>query len=138
MPVKGSRILSMLRRFLNIFCLVGLIVLVWMAVVSQFWGGVWSEPTGTGFIRLDSRGVFLNYGYYQRWSVPYSDLAEWSVNDITMRPQFLLRSGYFWFLLPWWLLLAALGLPMALIWRLTRRRKEPVGAFPIEPTVKSK
>ena len=128
---------AMVRRFLRISCVVGLVGLCGLALVSQIWGGVWSLPSGAGFVRWDQRGLFIDHGYYQRWGVPYRDLAEWSINDLLMPPHLLQRSECVWLFLPWWLLLTTLGLPMAIIGRLTRRRKVLHG-FPIEPTAKPK
>ena len=140
----------MFRRFFRIFCVVGLVVIVAMAVVGQFAifflrtpsceiatgpGGVGliytrPEPPMPAFPNVPAFGTnskVHNYGTIL--------LSEWRVRDLFELPTF--QGGRNKLVsLPWWLLLAAWILLTALVWRLTRRCKIGHG-FPIEPTVKS-
>ena len=120
---------AMFRRLLRIFCVVGLVVIVGMAVLTLFWGFAFWGPFG-GFLE-DQRGVH----YFENrceWQLVGGPLRHWEISDRLGMPSFI--SFLF---LPWWFLILTWSLFTALIWFLTRRRKIGQG-FPVEPTVKSK
>lgn len=94
--------------------MVGLVVIVGMAVVGQFWQFDLYLPHGFLILFVSGGVVILSY---------FSSLV---------------FSGYeTTAYLPWWLLLTSWCILTAIVWFLTRRRKEPQG-FPVEPTAKTK
>ena len=124
----------MFRRFFRIFCVVGFVVLVGTAVVSQFWAFVLRTPIGS--FALGPVGVGFEAGNATQWQALCYREPTWIMDNLLAPPHFVIPHSFELEILPWWLFLAAWGLLTALIWRLTRRRKVSQG-FPIEPTAKS-
>ena len=123
----------MFRRSLRIFCVVGMVVIVGMAVVAQF-GRCWLTMPHVD-IAVDAVGIGSSAG--SSWWNIHFDRPEWSVRNLFYPPRLHLRPGYYEVYLPWWLQLATWGALTVLIFRLTRRRKSPRTAFPIEATTNS-
>jgi len=125
----------MLRRWLRIFCVVGLVVIVGMAVMTQFWEFVLYTPYGLMAIQNDGT-VFTSY-HASRWVTGFYRLPSFPVHVLYDTPNWHVDSTKASLFLPWWLLLLTWGLLTAVIWRMTRRRKAKQG-FPIEPSAKPK
>ncbi len=121
---------SMVRCGLRIFCMVGLVVLLGLAVVGQFWAFEVDTPKVS--LNEYSTGVAINYPGVNGWGAWHRLVTPWTVSDLLQRPQWITFNGFTQIFIPWWLLLATWGLLTALIWRLTRRRKVGQG-FPVEP-----
>jgi hypothetical protein len=121
----------MFRRFLRIFCVVGLVLMLGTAVVGQFWAFGSYRPLV--HIAVEPAGVTLAYlpppGYHEY----FHRVQEWSANELLTTPRIWNGTGGF---LPWWVLLLSWSLLTTLIWRLTRRRKISP-AFPIESSINS-
>jgi len=122
----------MLRRSLRIFCVVGLVVIVGMAVVGQFWNFYFYA--GHACIGEGPGGVVLAYSTFSEWRAANERErdVDWTPKLLFLLPKWYTNHDMKSLLLPWWLLLSGWGFPTALIWRLTRRRKVG-GAFPVEP-----
>lgn len=105
----------MVRHFLRIFCVVGLIVIIGMAVVGQFRQFDLYWPHGFLILFVSGGVVIQSYVFT------------------------LVSGGRYWTIdyFPWWLILISWGLLTALTWFMTRRRKVSQG-FPVEPTANPK
>ena len=124
----------MLHRVLRKFCLLGLGVIIGTGIIAQFWtlgidtprGGIYSPTTGLIIIWVpDSVWGIVHDRVQQAWNLKRFVKAPIFQNDIRM------ASGMLF--IPWWLLLLTSGGITAIVWRLTRRRKDR-HAFPIETT----
>lgn len=125
----------MLRRFLRIFCVVGLVVLLRTAVVSQFWMVISYLPKAlkpVDLVRVDEAGISV--AYWDSSHVPEIQVPrvrDWHVRNLFHAPRYRNYMDSRDIFLPWWFLLASWGLMTALIWRLTRSKVSR--GFPIEP-----
>jgi len=126
---------AMLRCFVRIFCVVGLVVIVGMAVVGQFWSI--DLYISSIVFHMNHGALDVAHWSVNVWAVSFDREQTWSLSDILILPKRLISGHVTMIVLPWWLILVSWSLLTALLWRLTRLRKVGHG-FPIEPTAKSK
>ena len=128
----------MIRRFLRIFFVVGLVVLIVAAAVQLFWE--FGLHTRYGFFWAGPQGVMVGTSTTSSMAWWYERIppARFSIWNFLSLPQMLKGPGGTGLLFPWWLLILMWGISTALVRRLTRHRKEGHG-FPItETTAKAK
>jgi hypothetical protein len=125
----------MFRRWVRIFCLGVLIVLLGTAVMAQFWH--FDFQASPAHVLVDQSGVLA--ASIRRWMARDVHMPRrWSASDLLGLPGGRVMSAYWWSVFcPWWLLIAAWSLVTAGVWWLTRRRKVVGGAFPVEPAANS-
>ena len=126
---------SMFRRFLRIFCVIGMVVIVGAAIAALFWQILVITPRASFGVGLHGLVITNVSGQWHAYCIREStgsvkELLEWPKWSSMGR---VVKAAY----VPWWLLLTTWGLLTALIWRLARRRKL-AGSFPIEPTAAPK
>ena len=130
---------SMLLRFVRIFTVTVLLLLLTTAIVCQFWELYLVAPYS--IVEVEHTGLeFQSHsaGGHHDWVSGYQRVTTWSVNSLRQPPVlYVVFGGVRVTFLPWWLLLVVWGPLTAGVWLLTRRRKAWRGAVPVEPTAKS-
>ena len=122
----------MIRRFVRIFSVVGLVVVVGMAVLGQFRVVGLTAPKNEIF--MVPSGVWIEHNAAMGWDAyHYRGMLEWKLSDLLKAPRYgpvLNGAGIF---LPWWLLLAGWALVLLLVWKRTRPDLAKRG-FPVQST----
>ena len=119
----------MVRRSFRIVCMIGSVVLLVTAVVSQFMHS-WLQMPGLSII-IFSFGATFEGNDYPGWQAFFSHHTWWLDSLLAMPRVSKDGRGFLHIALPWWLLILTWSLLTATVFRLTRRRK--VGqAFPVD------
>lgn len=123
----------MVSHLFRIICIVGLVVVLGLAVIGQFWAVGLVAPQNEIF--MVSEGVWIEHNAAQGWGTWHHSVMSWKLSGLLKTPSFssvLDGTGIF---LPWWLIFCGWGLITLLVWRKTRHRNANLG-FPIESTGK--
>jgi hypothetical protein len=133
----------MRRRFIRIFCVAILLLLVTTVVITQFWEVV--LETHYTYVDIYFGGIHISQDKHYESALRFDRLSAPSVQKLLVwpdfKPTFWLDKGALVFgravFIPWWFLPSTWGLLTAVVWRFTRHRKGLGGAFPVEPTAKT-
>ena len=131
----------MLRRWLRIFCVTVLLLLFGAAVLAQFYKYQLYGPYDT--VYMDHDELYFKHAAPEwnnhpvGWGKRYARNTDWSVPHLWLSPPLLVGDNFLQLRLSWWFVLASWGLPTAVLWFLTRRRKAWRGAFPVVLTKKT-
>src|SRR3954465_3414143 len=109
-----SKIVSMLRHVLRFSCAGGFLILLTIAIASQF-HGLWSNPSHR-FFWIESPGMSFGFGSSGGWEDPEQRMHVWSVKNLLRWPR-VLGNGYIGIFLPWWLLLMMWGILLLILLR---------------------
>ena len=131
----------MLRHWLRIFCAAVLFLILAAIIAAQFWKihvdvPYFSIQTYQGGVGIDNLPQSLWHIDCTRQSPPWAVERLFVFFEIVKGPPMKVGINWWVFLVPWWVFLVTWGPLTAVVWYLTRRRKGPGGAFPVELTKK--
>jgi hypothetical protein len=121
---------AMRRHLIRIFCVSAWLLLLGAAVAFQFWGVVICSPHER--LSLGPGGIILHNFSVGKWSFWHEFKHNWSAEYLYFVPNGNYGAGNHYLFLPWPFLLVTWGALTVIILFLTRRRRGPGGAFPVE------